>query len=250
MANVLDLTGPVGTPPIRQAQLRYTHNFEDGNKLFLAVEEAEADIRDSAGGTNSNSITRWPDFVAQWRYDGSEGHVAFAGLLRNIAYDSGNVATGSQGDKNVWGYGLSLTGAWTPFKGYTGAYAKDNAYFRLAGGDGIGRYITETTYSGAAVNQSTNHIDTQFAWGGYAGVQHYWMDTLRSTLVYGHAKMDLSDFIANTTTKEVDSVHTNLIWSPVPSMDIGAEYIYGRREVKSGEHGEVNRIQGSVTYRF
>lgn len=250
LANTLDFGGPVATSSVRQAQIRYTKDFQNGHKLFLAVEEAEADIIDSAGGTNSNSITRWPDLIAKWRYDGSKGHVAMAGLMRNLAYESGNLGSGSQGKNDKWGYGLSMTGKYKPFADAQGTYAKDNIYFRMVGGDGIGRYITEALNTGAAVNQATQTMDTQFAWGGYVGLQHYWMDTLRSSLVYGYARMNLKDYIAATNTERTDSIHANIIWSPIPSMDIGAEYIYGRREVKSGAKGYLNRVQGSVTYRF
>jgi len=138
-----------------------------------------------------------------------------------------------------------------PFASNKGeAYSKDNFFIQAMGGKGLGRYMNETVNLGAAVNNTTRDLDMQTAWGGFVGYRHYWLDNLRSTAVYGMTHVNLKDYLASTTTKETNSVHANLIWSPVPSTDVGVEYIWGRREIKSGDTGEMNRIQGSVKYSF
>lgn len=44
--------------------------------------------------------------------------------------------------------------------------------------------------------------------------------------------------------------HANLIWSPIPAMDIGAEYIFLQRIVEDGRHGIGHRAQFSTKFRF
>lgn len=250
IGNTIDFTGPVSTFGVRQAQIRYTSDLGDGHSVAVAVENPESDFTDSLGTTNSNSISRYPDLVAKWRYEGKDGHIGLSGVLRNIGYDSGATGTGALGDKHVWGYGLALTGKWKPFTDENAVYAKDNVLLQVLGGDGIGRYLTEAVNTGAAVNRNTGEMKSQFAYGGYAGYQHYWADSLRSYLAYGIVGVDVEDYLLTTSTKRVDSFHANLIWSPISSLDVGIEYIHGRRKVESGDKGELNRIQGSVKYSF
>ncbi len=94
-------------------------------------------------------------------------------------------------------------------------------------------------------------LETFDQFGGFLAYRHFWIDNLRSNLVYsyGAADNDLS-IVADTVNKEFQSVHANLIWSPVPSVDLGIEYLYGYREIESGDEGELNRIQVSATYNF
>ena len=42
----------------------------------------------------------------------------------------------------------------------------------------------------------------------------------------------------------------NLIWSPIPSIDIGLEYLYGRRRNKDGKEGSADQLQVATYFRF
>jgi hypothetical protein len=42
----------------------------------------------------------------------------------------------------------------------------------------------------------------------------------------------------------------NLIWSPVPQIDTGIEYIRESRTIENGQHGDINRAQLSARFRF
>ena len=54
----------------------------------------------------------------------------------------------------------------------------------------------------------------------------------------------------NGVTSEATSIHVNLIWSPVPKMDFGIEYMHANREVESGADGDLDRIQFSAKYAY
>ena len=51
-------------------------------------------------------------------------------------------------------------------------------------------------------------------------------------------------------TRSAQSVHANLIYSPFPKLDIGAELIWGNREVESGADGDLRRLHTTVKYSF
>ena len=42
----------------------------------------------------------------------------------------------------------------------------------------------------------------------------------------------------------------NLLWSPTPRIDLGAEYLIGRRENEDGETGDAMQLQVALRYRF
>lgn len=247
----LDFNGPAGGTTMRQGLIRYTKDFKNGHAMLFAIENSESDYTDQSGATDVNSINRYPDFVAGWRYDNSDVHVGLRGLARNVGFDSGKTATAPIGDKNEWGYGVSGSFKWMPFASSKGkAVSADNFFLLAQGGKGIGRYLLESAELGGAVNTATASLSLQNAYGGNVGYQHFWTGALRSTVVYGHTYADLEGFLPADTTKETQSIHANLVWSPVKSVDLGVEYIFGRREVKGGADGEMNRVQASAKYNF
>jgi hypothetical protein len=51
-------------------------------------------------------------------------------------------------------------------------------------------------------------------------------------------------------TESAQSIHANLIYSPFRKLDVGAELIFGEREIESGAKGELNRLHMHVKYNF
>ncbi len=58
------------------------------------------------------------------------------------------------------------------------------------------------------------------------------------------------DLTGTGATKSVQSVHLNVIYSPLPKVDVGVEYMRGKREVESGADGNLDRLQFMVKYSF
>ena len=87
-------------------------------------------------------------------------------------------------------------------------------------------------------------------WGWYAAYRHFWIDQLRSNVVLSGASENNPAGSPASTNKSTRSAHANLIWSPVPSTDLGMEYIYGYRETEDGLKGHLNRLQASAKYAF
>ncbi len=243
----LDITGPAGAASIRQAQIRYTYDFGNGHSLTAAIENPETDVTTTANSMASTVINHYPDVIGVWKYQSDWGHINARALVRNLAVK--NNPGSAVVEDNKWGYGVAASGKWKPFLGEKEAYAKDNLLLSVGGGTGIGRYIAEAAGL-AGILTASNDIDLLTTWGGYAGYQHFWTDALRSSVAYGHSQTDQNALMAAAAQKSADSVHANLIWSPIPSMDVGFEYIWGHRTVHNDAKGYMNRLQASATYRF
>ena len=258
LPDTIDFNGPTGQSFARQAQIRYTHSFAPGTTLAVAIENPETDVTDETGVTSSAGngsgagalLDRLPDLTANFTHRGSWGHISLRGVARELRSENGASASDT-----TFGYGVG-------FGASVKTIGKDAILLHFNYGEGIGRYIQEAGFRAAAFNTATGALETQRAWGGIISYQHFWTDQLRSTAAYGHTEIDNenSRFAVtgtNVLDKQFDSVHANLIWSPIQRIDLGIEYIWGRREVEAtantastGTSGTISRFQFGGTYRF
>jgi outer membrane murein-binding lipoprotein Lpp len=244
----VEFNGSTGAAYIRQAQVRYTQKLGSSSSLAVAIENPETDTLNVtapgvAGGPDTH-IDPVPDFVSRFTTDIGPFHWSVFGMARELRATNG---AGIKGSAFGWGLG---TGA--QLKTGLGAGGKDNLFLNVSFGDGIGRYQRDATNRGAVFNTATGAMSTQFAVGGFIGYSHFWSEKWRSSATYGHTHIDnnLALVPLGSTDKELQTVHVNLFYSPVPRVDLAVEYIWGRREVESGASGTDNRLQFGAYYRF
>lgn len=236
--DTLDFEGPNSELFVRQGQFRWTQPLGDGLSVAFALENPEGDFTGPDGDLN---LDRYPDSVVRLRWDQDWGHLQTAVLGRELRIDDGSNSS------SQFGYGLTLSGSLK----LPQLHAKDQVAFQINYGDGIGRYITDLGGSGLdAVQDANGNLDTVEAFGVMVQGQHWWSDRWRSTLAYGYLTADPSSDAPPTALNTSHYVAANLIWSPIPSVDIGAEYLWGYLETEGDRSGAANRIQASVTYRF
>ncbi len=129
----------------------------------------------------------------------------------------------------------------------------------VTGGEGIGRYFNYI--EGAGYNVASRSIEMEKAMGVVLGYQRKFSDSFRMNFVFGHqrhfensytdwAKANGVDSGRYGINRNVSQFHIGGIWNPVKVMDIGLEYIYGRRETLAGEHGNMSRINFLTRYNF
>jgi predicted porin len=85
------------------------------------------------------------------------------------------------------------------------------------------------------------------------GATYKILPNLRSTLAYGALFADDgSDYARlNTTANEkVQQAWINFIYSPAAPIDLGVEYINGKRETFAGESYKDNRVGLMARYNF
>ena len=146
-------------------------------------------------------------------------------------------------DDSTSGYGISLSG-----KCVFGN--KDDFRWMVNTGSGMGRYMGLNIANGAVLDADGNlhAIDSTSAFGSY---RHLWNDKWRSNLTYGWVNIDNdTDLTGMGVTKTAHSYHLNLIYSPQPKLDFGAEILWATREVESGADGDMTRLQFSAKYAY
>jgi len=237
--DILDFGGPAGSLFIRQAQLRWTQPFNGGSFQF-AIESPYCDFisKDPAAPATGSGIIV-PDVIARVNFGGSFGKYSVATLLRNLRIDDGVGVY----DDNVWGYGISLNAA-IPIVG------KDTLILQFNYGDALGRYM-ESEFADAFIDPVSHDIEKCNQLGIVVGYRHFWKSNLRSSILYSYASRDNdTDYVANTVDEQYQSLHANLIWSPVSRVNIGAEYIWAYRELENNKDGDMNRLLFSFQFNF
>ncbi|MBN8432297.1 porin [Microbulbifer salipaludis] len=236
----LDFVGPVGTIFERQPQLRYTHGLGSG-KVMVAAENPATTLYN--GSENPYDDNSRPDLIL--RYDNRIGDLSysFASMSRELAYDH---ADGS--NESEQGYAISLAGKWQ--------LGRDDLRFMYSYGNALGRYLGLNSYRGGIIDPVDGGIELIDQHGGYVALRHFWNDQWRSNLVLSATAADNPALVSDMTPSAYQSLHLNLMYSPVPKMTLGGEYIFASKEVEnasgllSDDQGEMQRMQFSVKYVF
>lgn len=236
-AETVDFGGPAGSLFIRQPLIRWTQPMGFGSLQF-ALENPESTFtsKDSSAPTGSDG-EYIPDIIVRANVDTGFGHFSLAAMGRQLIIDDGLY------DDDTFGGAASFTAVIPTFN-------KDKFRFQFNYGNALGRYM-EAEFADAFINPVTRKIETNVQFGGLVAYQHFWTDSLRSTLIYSYAERDNDlKYVADTVDKSYQSVHANLFWSPVKRINFGLEYIWAMREVENGEDGDINRLQFGFQYLF
>jgi hypothetical protein len=231
LPEALDFVGPAeSTTFIRQSMIRYTTG-----PLELAVENPQTFV---TGGTRD--LSTMPDLIGRYTFKFGEGsYVKVAGLYRSLKIQPA-VAAGSQIDES--GYGISAS---------TKIMFGDGADFRamVTFGDGVGRYVGLGFVPDGYVDGS--NIRTAEVMAAYAAVRIPFGNGWRTNIMYGTTDIDYdNDLDAVGLNDTGSSFHVNVIKNVLPKLDVGAEVMWGEREVIGGANGDFTRVQFSAKYAF
>jgi hypothetical protein len=234
-----------GTVFVRQPQVRWTHGG-----LALSAENTETTITPYRATTQNARVTSddsyMPDLVAKYTWKGDWGQVSTAVLGRQLKY-RGFAATGAvSADDSKYTGALSLSG-----KINLGA---DDVRFVMVGGN-LGRYVGLNFANDAVLTTNgvtgVAELDAINGYAGFVAWRHPWTKAVRSNLYYSMQSYDndisLTGGLAN---RESWSVTANVFYSPLPKLDIGAEFRHAVRELENGEDGSLNRLQLTTKYSF
>jgi hypothetical protein len=130
---------------------------------------------------------------------------------------------------------------------------RDSIALGLAYGHGIARYVGDTAGAGldaAPESQTDLSLQALPLTAAYGSYQHYWTPSMRSSATVGHVKVQNTDFQPPDTYHNSTYSGINLIWNPVGSLDVGAEFVYGWVEDKSGASADAPRFRITARYNF
>ena len=237
LPDTADYIGPSeGTVFARQVQVRYTKG-----PFSISVENPETTVTPFGAATriiaDDNSV---PDVTVRYAVARPWGEASIAGLVRQLAYET--TGTGAI-DSSTVGWGVSAAA-----KIKVGA--RDDLRLMLSGGEGIGRYVG-LNFANDAVLDASGDLEAIGVVAGFASYRHIWSPQWRSNLTYSAQSVDNDrSLIGLATNKSAQSVRGNVIWTPLPALDLGAEVMFGERELESGASGELTRLQVFAKYGF
>jgi hypothetical protein len=121
-----------------------------GNSFALGIEKPLTEITIP----NVTNVTRYPDIILRYRYDGENGRVQIGTVLREIGGASSTMNAGA----TVFGTGIVLNGALQAWK-------CDPLVFGFTSGRGMARYISSTSGPGLdAAMHCSYHASGNLIW--------------------------------------------------------------------------------------
>ncbi len=240
----VDFEGLNGRLSVRQAQVRLMPTLGKDYGLELSLEDPNPQVQDGQG------VTRAPDVVVAGRFSPNDRlHMKLSMIGRQIrAQANPDVGTGVSKE---YAWGASLSGRFaTPYFD-----EQDSLMFQLNGGNGIGRYVTDLDSIGSydgVFDPDNGDLQLFDVLAGYVSWQHWWGGprSLRSNYTLGVVDVNNPGFVEGDAYKRTIRLSTNLFWTPTPRIDLGTEYMWGRRENEDGENGDASQIQLMARYRF
>jgi hypothetical protein len=237
----LDFQGPNGQVSIRNPQFRYSLQVANKTSFSISVEKPSSDVAFTTPEFSAQPNSPAPDGALKLRHETENGHVQFSALLRAVA---AFVPDGRHA--SVFGWGFNLAGSERLF-------GKDTVVYEATYGNGIERYINDTSGLGidAAVGNLQNpELKAVPVVATYGGFQHFWNSRLRSSVVYGFVQVQNTEAQPSSVFHQSNYTAVNLIWNPYGSLTLGPEFLYGWRVNKDGSTGNAPRIMFSAKYNF
>lgn len=254
----IDTEGPNSAPGIWNTCLDYEHAFGGKFKMGAGLELPLYSVTSTSNslyridnepiiGKASSVSQRIPDIPMYVQYTfNSNGHIRFTGLLRTLTYRDEIFNK----NKNKMGYGLKLSGFYN--------FGPIVAYWMGQYGKGMASYMQDNYDLGLdLVPSSTIPGEMQLTkgWGGYLGLQFNFSKKLFSTLLYSHLRNYMEAYNGGDLTYSNQYqwgqyACANMIYSCNPFMQLGVEYLYGRRMNFDKDQVHDNRIQAMFQITF
>lgn len=226
---MIDFGTNVGGGTARLPQVRYGFNLAPATKLFISAEEG------SSSGTNIKySVPNLTAKLTQGFADG-KGSVSARALVEN--YKS------ADDSDTAWGLAAGVNyQVIDPLK-----LSADVSYVQ---GNSNYLYGSNTAFY---VDPANGNIEQNEAFGVQVGGTYKFNEKLRSTLAYGALFADDGTDYARlnkAANEEVYQAWINFIYSPVKPLDLGVEYINGKRDTFDGDSYKDNRVGLMAKYSF
>ena len=223
---------------VRQPQVRFTRGG-----LQVAVETSETTLtpwEESGRQDSGNAVV--PDIVARYNLDGDWGHVSAAGILRRLNHEFEDGA-GVIVNETETGFGLTVGGL-------VNFLERDDIRFQATAGNGLGRYLALNFLNGAQILEDET-LEPVGSISGFVGVRHWWTEQWRSNANVSFLQADNDPALSiGGVNDSAWSASINLIYSPVPGLDFGMEFMHAVRELQDGTSGSFERLQFSGKYAF
>ena len=244
----IDFEGLNAISRFRQPLFRWTPSGTGSRYQWaLALENPAPDL------TGAQGVNFAPDFVARLRWEPNRkrgllvytAHVQASLLVRQLR---GEVSGQSDVALITGGIGGNVSGVLVPRWD-----ADDRIKFAVNAGSGIGRYITDLSSLGGQdavydpVQVSLRALPVS---SGYFGYEHAWSPVFTTAVTYGAVNVSNLDIQPEEAFHRTQRTSINLMWNPVPFVDIVVEFLAGTRVNKDGQRASSSQIQSGWTLKF
>jgi hypothetical protein len=235
--DTVDFQGPNALINRRQPQVRYTIPLKERQmSLAFAIEQPSVDLAGDGIPEDASTVNHAPDGVVAWRFENKRGHLQASGIVRMLGYE----LDGADGNTEL-GWGGSLAGALN--------VGEDKLTGGVAYGEGIGRYINDTSGLGLdAALDGGGDLRALPVFAAYGGYSHQWTKQWRSTASYGYVWADAEESLGPLAYQYTQYASLNLLWQPTKALRMGLEYLYGQRKAEGGAAGEGHRVNLVLKY--
>jgi hypothetical protein len=235
--DTVDFEGPNSAIFARRALVRYMLPLSEAWQLNFGVEAPGAELDGSGTPSGVSAQNPAPDGTMNVRWEDAKlGHVQLGGVLRDIGARGEGV-----GNQSVLGWGLNLSGS-------INVLERDSVQGQLTYGEGIFRYINDDFVNNDAAFNTSGDLKAIPCFTAMAGYTHRWSDQFRSTGSFGYVHLDPTTPQGPDAYRRTYYGSLNLVWQARKKLSVGLEGLYGRKEVQSGEFGDVWRVQLGLVY--
>jgi hypothetical protein len=126
---------------------------------------------------------------------------------------------------------------------------KDNFKFGVQYGYGYG-FSIKSGPADAVFDLDTSELKTLGVFSTYGGLQHWWTDLFRSSLVFGYVNVDNPAFIDDEAMENNIYLAGNFVRNINKDITVGLEYLWGQRENKDGSSGANHRVVFTSRFDF
>lgn len=238
----IDYQGPSGAVSATNMMLQYRVALGKNFVAAISAELPDADYTLTAGA-NSEINQRCPDIPAyiQYQWDGGNSHVRASAILRELSYR--NLAASK--NKFATGWGVQLSGA-------TNITSVARFYYQAVYGKGIANYINDL--SGFGYDLISDGADGKMkapgAFGVAAGLRFNITHDLFVSGTYSFCRLYDQENMGGDAYRRGNYAVVNCFYTPISDLQVGIEYLHGRRTDMNHEHGTANRLEAMVKYSF
>ena len=244
-----DFDGPPTGVTIRSGMVRYTRKLGSGLQLMASVETPKVDVAYLEFFAPDIRATdqRLPDLVVNASRAGDWGYVSLSALVREIRFRT--TTSGVSEAESAVGYGANLVGGFRLFKSEAKA---DVLYYQLIAGEGLGRY--QVSLSGqnadALPDPASGGLNAVPTFGGYIAYERRWTPQFFSTLIGGGNILENQVEPTLADHFKTRMVMFNSFYQPIPTMKIGGEVDWGRKNTLTEIEAEALRYYLVIHYDF
>ena len=243
LAPTIDGAGANGKIDRTNVLVRYMHTFKGHWTVGGSFEFPKSSL-DVTDGQTKKCTDYVPDIagMVQYQWDGGLSHIRASGLLRVMSYRD----LIHSRNHTVVGWGAMLSGSWKIFRPLS-------IYASASVGQGQASYQGDLSIGSYDLVGDFNTPGKMYAptsLGITAGIKYNFMPNLYACASFGRMRYYPKQHLNNDEYKTGLYGAINLFWDISPRLQVGAEYLTGRRENFNGTHANSNRIDALFQFSF